>query len=160
MVLGALPYYVISDQWGSPAYTPEELLRRPVGVRWAADVVLARALSVKLGAAGPKPRSSAQPPPVSAIAGGRARQLGNCTTLRPAGSGLTADLVVPREGLWIGGLIAGDSLALHRFGPLPAYPLDVPPGGRAASLVIPTDAAPTPWRLRVAAGRPLTACSR
>ncbi|MGH2965920.1 MAG: hypothetical protein ACRDMH_11140 [Solirubrobacterales bacterium] len=160
MILGALPYYVISDRWGSPAYPPDELLRRPPAVRWAADAVLARALSLKLGAAGPKPKSDAQPPSVSAIAHGRATRDGNCTTLRPAGSQLTADLIVPSAGLWISGLGAGASPALHRFGPLAAYPLGSASAGRPASLVIPPDSAPVPWRLQVSARRPVTACSR
>lgn len=48
MLISAGPYYAISDLWGSPAYTPQELMQRPLPVRRAADLVLARALSVHL----------------------------------------------------------------------------------------------------------------
>jgi hypothetical protein len=160
MILGALAYYVISDRWGSPAYAPTELVGRPLGVRWAADVVLARALGLRLRAAGARPSTDARPPTVGAIVHGRATRKANCVTLRPVGFQLTADLIVPSAGLWIGDGSKSGSLYLRRFGPLPAYPLTWPSRGRAASLAIPPDSAQAPWQLQVSAREPLTACTR
>ena len=160
MILSALQYYAISSLWGSPAYTPEELMHRPPDVRRAADIVLARALEPRLHGAAGKPHIHARPPVVAAIPRGRATPRGNCIALRPAGSELKADLLVPEAGLWISRAGDATSLALHRFSPFAAYPLGWPLGSRAASLVITPDSAPTPWQLRVHARRPVTACAR
>lgn len=79
--------------------------------------------------------------------------------LRPTGSGLTADVAVPRTGLWIRSADATAKLAVHRFSPYPAYPLGQLSPKHGASLVIPADTSPTPWRLRVNASGRVTVCS-
>jgi hypothetical protein len=45
-----------------------------------------------------------------------------------------------------------------RFADLPALPLELPKGGRSASIAVPKDAAPLPWRLLVYSQRPVTLC--
>jgi hypothetical protein len=160
MILVAVQYYSITELWGSPAYTPEELMGRSPDVRRAADIVLARALGPRLRPAGGKPDADRRPPTVAAIDPGRATARDNCVALRPVGSRLRADVLLPRAGVWIRGAGGADSLALHRFGPLAAYPLAPISGGRAASLVIPPDSALAPWRLRVRAHGPLAVCTR
>jgi hypothetical protein len=159
MILGALSYIVISSLWGSPAYTPGELRHRPPNVRWAADVVLARALGVQLRRAGASPRAASPPPSTRAVVHGRVTARGNCVRLRPVGARLTADLALPRTGLWISDTAPGNSLSLHRFAPFPGYPLSPIPKGHAALLRIPPDSASMPWRLAVSARRPMRICT-
>jgi hypothetical protein len=159
LILEAGPYYVISALWGSPAYTPEELAERPPNVQSAADIVLARALGVRLRAAGAKPAVDAPPPRVAAISGGRAVPRRNCTVLRPTGAQVSADLLVPNGGLWIRNSGGRASLALRRFAPVASYPLGPLPAGRAQSLVIPGDDSTRPWTVNVRARGPVVACS-
>jgi hypothetical protein len=138
------PYLEVSDEFGSPAYTPAELARAPELGRRQADVVLAAALpiSVRIGT-GPPPqgtrRAGCRRVPVAA--GDRAE-----IPLRP---GLSAIEAGPRAG----------RLRLRRFA-VGEYPVGLGrlPAGSTALLRIPPDRAARPWRLRAAPLGGATVC--
>jgi hypothetical protein len=159
-VIDARTYYEIASAWGSPAYPVPELLSSPPAVQRAADIVLARAYTVRLASGGGAPSATGQAPQIADVQGGTQRTSGSCAVLRPTGAAVTGDVAVPPDGLLLrapAGL--PQSLVLHRFGPLPAYPLKWPSGQGMASLAIPRDLSSVPWRLRVAAEHPLAVCS-
>jgi hypothetical protein len=134
----AVYYFVIADEWGSPGYTPSELARRPAPVRDTADLVLGRALGLRLA---PAPAAAARGPGCSILSarGRRTVAVGDGgLVLRARGDGATAHL--------------------RRFGPDAAYPLGPLPKGDARSLAIPPDRASAPWRLVIGGPAPVLTC--
>lgn len=137
----AADYLQAVGEYGSPAYSPQELEQASEVGRSQADVVLAQALPISLAA------SPRQPP-----TGGGARR---CIELPGEGTvalrpGRTAIQVAPGQSA---------SLALRRFAQ-DGYPvgLGTVPGGSNSVLTIPPDTATRQWQLRVEASQRSRVC--
>jgi hypothetical protein len=128
-------YFAAIDEFGSPAYTLDELAASPEPARFAADKVLLNALRV---AVEPVPRGAVPAAGCVAVSAGS-----------PA-------VRVPVGGAY---LVAGDrpvtDLKMRRFSTGPGFPVDFQTGvapGSAVAIRIPVDAAPTPWKLKLEGG--------
>jgi hypothetical protein len=141
--ISAIPYLTAVDEYGSPAYTPEELLSAPEEGRRQADIVLAQALPIstatQLGALGPGDG-------------------GNCVAI-PAGAGSDLALGFGLTRIEVG---PGDEaqLALRRFSQeqFPVLTEGVE-GDSVTVLRIPRDGAPAiPWHLQVSAEQDARVC--
>lgn len=129
------PYLAAVERYGSPALDRAEVLADPAVAGRRVDAVLGGILDPQLEAA-------------SGIDSAR------CRLLRPGG----AQAAVGDGGVLLTATEAA-SLALRRFGDAPSVELGELPRSGSASLTIPTDEDPTPWRVGVIAGGPVRACS-
>jgi hypothetical protein len=132
------PYLEISDEFGSPAYTPAELAGAPEAGRRQADIVLAEALPVSVETAPGAARRQVFP-------------AGACVRV-PAGaaSGRAGLPLSPGEAVIEvppGGPVR---LRLRRFA-VGEYPVGLGPvpAGSATTLRIPRDRAERRWRLQI-----------
>lgn len=131
------------DEYGSPAYSPEELAAAPEAGRHQADIVLSQALGLST-----------------------VIQLGEYAGSAAAGCVVVAGGEGPSEVEVAGGstveLAPGPraELSLRRFA-VEEYPvaLDSPPGGSTTELRIPRDRAEQPWVLRVEAEQAARVCA-
>jgi hypothetical protein len=129
------PYLEVSDEFGSPAYTPSELARAPAAGRHQADVVLAAALPVSLRTLAGSSRPS--------LPHGACRRI-----LAAMGSGSGVALAPGTTSIRVGPDAA--RLRLRRFAS-DEYPVGLGrvAAGSTALLHIPGDGAGRPWRLRI-----------
>jgi hypothetical protein len=137
--LAAKTYLGGVANWGSIAATLAEVRRLPPVVRARADVVLARALGLRLVPAAPGlPR-------------------GRCEVVAGAEGGAPATVDLPRGGAILENAGPEPAVArLRRFGPSFAVEATIAPGGRSL-LRIPADRASEPWRASLGGG-PLRLC--
>jgi hypothetical protein len=135
-------YLEAVSEYGSPAYSPQELELAPEAGRAQADVALAKALPIALAV-------SHRLKTTAGAGAKRCTELpeGGTVTLRP---GLTTIRVAPGPSA---------SLALRRFAEN-GYPvrLGTVPGGSDNLLAIPPDGAKRPWRLQVQSSRRSRVC--
>jgi hypothetical protein len=139
------PYLDAVDEFGSPAYTPEELVSAPEEGRQRADLVLARIL------------------PISAVTRAGAYEAGpggeNCLAL-PAGDRSSATEVRLSPGLTRIELAPGRraEYSLRRFA-VDAYPVTGRMDGDSVTVLrIPRDQAAIPWRLHLEADQAARVC--
>lgn len=141
-VVVADKYLRAVDEWGSPAYTAEELAAAPAAGRRQADVVLSRALPIT----------------VTELPAGESAPGDECTAVA-AGSGLAELPLTPGEtGIEVApGPPA--TLGLRRFAD-GEYPVELEsvPGGSSTVIEIPRDTAPQPWYLQVEAAQDVRVC--
>jgi hypothetical protein len=139
-------YLTAVDEYGSPAYTPDELASAAEAGRQQADFVLASALPVTI-----ETRTGA---------GRGGARVDRCVAV-PGGTGAAAPPLRLRPGLTRIELAAGEpgAIRLRRFA-VGEYPLasEGVPGGSTTLLRIPRDGAARPWRLRVEAGQGARVC--
>jgi hypothetical protein len=137
----ASSYFTVLDRYGSAAYSLDELQRQPENVREAADRALADALELRLEAS-------------------RAGVRGGGCKLTSGDVAAAATLVdLPRRGAAL--RARGPSPAavtLGRFGDLPSVELGSLSPGQPATLRIPPDASPRPWRAAVAGASSVEVC--
>jgi hypothetical protein len=158
--ISAAGYFKIRDAYGSPAFSTSELLTEELEDRRVADIVLARALDLRLR---PAPSiitsSKATPPQVVATQAASSGAGPSCITLTPRDGPAASQMLLPRGGVAMstsGGEPVG--LALGRFDGS-AYPLQPLQPRGAGLLVIPPGTDPTPWRLFIApTEQAVTAC--
>ena len=130
--ISAGPYLSAVDAFGSPADTPEEILRRPEDVRQAADVVLAHAERLALlPARGARCQSAA----------GAELPLGPGTLTAATGPGPAADL------------------QLRRFASRSRLVRFKVEGGTTVRLRVPRDRSTIPWRARLVGGQRARLCA-
>lgn len=138
-------YLTAVDEYGSPAYTPDELASASEAARYQADVVLAHALPVT---------TEIQP----GVALGADDS--ECSSI-PAGAGLSTAPLPLRPGMTrIAFAVGGPgTIRLRRFA-TGKYPLVTEGiGGESTVLLfIPRDNVVRPWRLQVEAAQPVTIC--
>ncbi|MGN6816936.1 MAG: hypothetical protein ACTHK3_12775 [Solirubrobacterales bacterium] len=136
-------YLEAVDEYGSPAYSPEELAAAPAYARKQADIILGQAL----------PLSTNTQAGVYAAGGGQE----NCVTIETGqpgevklGPGATRIEVAPGPDA---------ALSLRRFAE-GEYPIATAgaPGESTTTLKIPHDAAPQPWYLHVEATQLVRIC--
>jgi hypothetical protein len=138
-------YLAAADEYGSPAYTPQELLAAPEPARKQADIILSQALPLstvtRLGAYSPG-------------AGGA-----GCVDVAPNGSGPGEVRLAP--GLNRIELAPGPhaDFTLRRFA-AGEYPVSTEgaDGDSVTLLRVPRDASKRPWFLHVAASQPARVC--
>ena len=138
-VVSAAPaYFLITDEFGSPASTRAQLERSASPFRERADLVLASAIPVELEPAG---RAPAQ------------REPGSCLKLDPSGA-------VPPGRYWVeGGRGTPPNLRLGRLAEEPTYPIEWPSRGRNASLLLPrAELGEVPWKLLAYPGGKTAVC--
>lgn len=136
-------YLEATDEYGSPAYTEEELIAAPLLGRRHADIVLSRALPLF-------EETFAGAPPASAGPRCDAKRVVSPKSGIPLSPGANRIELDP-------GPPAG--LRLRRFAtgefPVPAREL---PGGSTMVLRVPADTSPQPWYLQVTAQQPFAVC--
>ena len=158
-LLTAHEYAQIKAAYGTPAFTPAELHTIPLADRGVADIVLARALGLKLHPATSfQPSPQAQRPRVLVTDAKHHDKGRSCVVLSPAHTPVPSQVAMPPGGAAIAtGGRAPVSLALGRFSP--GYPYPLQPLRRAGLLYIPPDSDSTPWRLLIRpTQQPVTVC--
>ena len=158
----ASEYFRIKRDFGSPAYSPEEVAERPPPAQRLADVVLAGALPLRFGPASPRPPSTTRPGPrVDRVFEGVERKRGSCVQVSPPGSprlGAAGNIALPPGGAWLGGSRSeATALSVSRFFDFPAVALSTPHS--AGKLEIPKDRFALAWKLWVNTPRPLDVCA-
>lgn len=135
------PYLEAEEEFGSPAYTPQELAEAPEPGRRQADVVISQALPLRtsISAGGERPGQNC------ALGGGPGGP--EDTTLEP---GVTKILAEPGPAVTI-------SLARFARGEYPVQTAGAP-GDSTTLLTIPRDRSTVPWRLHVEAQQPVYVC--
>ena len=151
------PYLEAVEDLGSPADTPNEVLRRPEPVRQAADFVLVKAL--RIGPYRARPPTADSAPQVIA-AEGAIERTGPCVLFRPSGAPSSvelradADLVVSNEGP-LGAeyrlRVFADGYPATASGQLEPQSTQTIPLGRGEL--------PRPWWLRVTTHGPVELCT-
>jgi hypothetical protein len=150
--LSAGQYFDVKNAYGSPAFPPAELASKPVTVRNVSDIVLARALDVKLepiGTLGFSSRASA--PSVIASSAKVRNQPAGCIRIVAGDKAASTQLRLPPAGVTLSAAGSRDpvNLALGRFSPNYSYPTRPLLPDETAALAIPGDFSPVPWRLLV-----------
>jgi hypothetical protein len=183
--IDAAKYFDTTKDFGSPADSPTEIMRRPEDARENADSVLSAALRIGVQSA-PRPTAPGPIPRTPALFGGPAHIRAGCLRLDPETPRTSVELRLPAAGVWLrpeeG---ANTEVRLRRFGA--AYPVgDEPPAkdlfggfvisvwGRdfirptvlrppdetGSSLIIPADKAPNiPWYAQITADRSTEVCA-
>jgi hypothetical protein len=173
--IDARKYFETTKDFGSPADSPAEILRRPEDARQNADSVLASALRIGLAPA-PRPEEPAPIPQVAARASATAPTRDGCLIFNPETPRSSVEVRLAGGGIWIHPEQGANAeVRLRRFGA--GYPAaDEPPGkalfaghvitswGRdfirplvlrppaetGSSIAIPLDGAPSiPWYAQV-----------
>jgi hypothetical protein len=161
MFFTAAAYFDATDDFGSPAYSPEQLIGTGEQAREAADQELYRALAINAEpAASPKvDRGGPRPSLVSASAG-RARPAGSCLALIPELGRIGSFQVELPPGGFSYRIAAADEarVKLARFGD--AFSISLPVTRGSAEVAIPTDAGRVPWRAEVLTGARTAICPR
>ena len=159
MLFPAWAYFRASDEFGSPAFSLDQLAGAGGQAREAADQELVRALGISAEPT-PSPALDRFAPPLELLgaSGGRAIPLRACLGLIPApGSSGSFQLAVPRGGFsYRTAPDAQVEVSLGRFGDAAATALPVTSG--SAEVAIPADASSTPWRVELRTGTRTLAC--
>jgi len=151
--LDAGSYLAAADEFGSPAYTPPELLAASEPARAAADKVFAAALELELEGRRGGARTGTS----------SARSEEGCIELQPlAGSGAAEPTTLELRRAEVRIIAASDrgaSLRLRRYAS-EAYPVELGElePGESASLAIPSDLSDEPWELELEALRGAELC--
>lgn len=130
VVLDARSYFKSSERYGSPAWSPSQLLEQPEQARVNADAILLEALPLTLTPAPSAPALACRPVPES---GGGGLETGPGELWLRGGAGAPAELQISRF-----------AQAFRPFG-------TVAPG-TTSRLSIPSDRASQPWRLKITGG--------
>ncbi|HXR31197.1 MAG TPA: hypothetical protein VN752_08660 [Solirubrobacterales bacterium] len=159
MLFPAWAYFQASDDFGSPAFSIEQLETTGPQAREAADQELVRALALSpRPAAGPAIGRSGSPLELLTVSGGHARPVGACLALVPA-PGTTGSLQfeLPPGGFsYRAAAGAPVEVTLGRFADVPAA--ELPAIAAPAEVAIPRDASPVPWRAELQAEAKTLAC--
>lgn len=134
-------YLEAEREYGSPAYTPAELLAAPAAGRRQADIVLSQALPLS----------------TETYVGAKPRPEGSCTTASGAGApGVRLSPGVVRIEVAPG---PHASFSLRRF-TATGYPVPTEgaPGGSTTLITIPRDTSARPWYLQVDADQAVRVC--
>ena len=133
-------YLSAADEFGSPAYSEEELAEAPEGARAGADKVLAAALPIRLK-------------PLPSIPARR------CRTVGPAGGGAFVLRLLPGGATLQAARGVHADLRLRRFASA-SFPVHVATLRGASRLDIPTDRSRRPWDLQVRTNGKVTMCGQ
>jgi hypothetical protein len=179
----AARYFDTIEQFGSPADSPAELMRRPEDARQNADSVLSAALRIGFVRAGRPTEPGDLPQTTSPV--GTARTSDGCLRFAPEAPRGSVEIRLPRTGIWLRSAAGANAeVRFRRFGA--GYPFGDEPPGKAlfapyvsppsrdfigvpllripdttgSSVVIPIDRAPNiPWYANITADRPVEICT-
>jgi hypothetical protein len=135
-------YFAVVDRYGSPAYSLSELGRQAEGVRQDADRILASALDLQLEAS-PSGRPAEGCRELRGTAGGEAIGF----EFPPGGASLRVRAAAPTP------------VTMGRFAESPSVQLGSLSPFETATLAIPPDSAPNPWRASVGGARSVRVCA-
>jgi hypothetical protein len=180
----AASYFATTKDFGSPADSPAEIMRRPEDARQNADSVLFAALRIGMVPA-ERPAEPGTPPEITAPAGSTARPRGGCLRLGGRTPRSSVEIRLPAPGIWLRSEVSANAeVRFRRFGA--TYPVgDQPPGqglfaayvippervflgvpllripdAEGQSIVVPRDRAPdTPWYAQITTDQPVVVCS-
>ncbi len=161
MFFTASAYFDAVDDFGSPAFSIDELLSSAEQAREAADQELVRALDLTVMPGGPSPVSrGGTPPELLGASNGDGVTRGGCIGLVPdQGHAASFRLEIPVGGLaYRTAADAKVELKLSRFGE--AFSTALPPIMGSGEVAIPIDAAPVPWRAELRTTTKILACRR
>jgi hypothetical protein len=134
-------YLEVVDEYGSPAFTLEQLSGAGEGARQHADLTLARALDLRLR---PAPGDTA---------------FTDCRRTRSQAGDGPVELELPPGGGTLTALGAAYArVEVGRFGTAPSVPIGRLADGRPTVLRVPEDSSPTPWRASVSGARSVEVC--
>jgi hypothetical protein len=137
----AATYFGVVDRYGSPAPSLSELERQGEDVRQGADRILASALGLRLEASSSRPD-------------------GGCRRLRAEQPGAPVGFELPRGGASLRVRAAGPAaVSLGRFATLESVEAGELSPGERATLRIPSDSSPRPWRASVAGASSVEVCA-
>ena len=165
--LGNVPaggFFRIFDRWGSPAFTPAEIPEQSPDVRRAADIVMARAMGLRLEPTAGGASSGARPAPQPILPKGSwSAATPGCVKLSSASGTGNGMVALATQGATVH---AGDGGAvtvnLGRFGDGTPVRLGTVPAGTSAEVRIPPDFAteksPIKWRVGVADAAGASVC--
>jgi hypothetical protein len=156
-------YFAAADDWGTPAYSPSELASAAENARLNADGELVRIHQIGLRAS-PSRSTLGTPPEVTAVFSGQVSEQGQCVAFRPAGvrAQRTApglEVTIPRTGIAVRPDGGTATVGVRRFAVGFSEPLrDTIAHSEWATLQIPADRAPQPWRARITAQERVIVC--
>jgi hypothetical protein len=137
----AATYFAAIDRYGSPAPSLSELERQDEDVRQGADRILANALGLHLQASSSRPD-------------------GGCRRLRAEQPGAPLGFELPRGGASLRVRAAGPAaVSLGRFATLPSVEAGELSPGERATLRVPSDSSPKPWRAAVVGASSVEVCA-
>ncbi len=148
MLFPAWAYFEAERDFGSPAFSLEQLLSTGGQAREAADQELVRALGISAEPiANPEVDRGGSPPRSLTASDGRTRTVGSCLALTPnPGRTASFQLELPRGGFsYRTAPTTKVDLKLARFADQPVTELQPVTG--SAIVAIPPDAAHVPWRV-------------
>jgi hypothetical protein len=158
--LRADAYLAAVADWGSPADSVDEVLRRPEPARQGADAVSVAVLRPRVAPAA-RAADPAPAPAAESTESGTATLRGGCRAFTP-NPGAEGALVValPATGLTIAAATAPVGVRLRRFadGYRGEPDVNVPPG-EPVTLTIDRDRSDRPWHVRLSASAPFRVCS-
>ncbi len=158
MLFPASAYFEAAADFGSPAYSLDQLAAAGEQAREAADQELVRALAISSQRLVGPLRRSGEAPQLLAASAGSATPVGACLALRPAaGQAASFQLELPPGGFaYRAPSDAELELALARFATAFSTTLPLPAGPGVVR--IPGDASPVPWRAELRTDSRTIAC--
>ena len=156
-------YLEVSDAYGSPAYSPEELATAPEYARLAADRALGAALRLtftpgdEMPAGDEMPFVAGQAP--QPVAPTTARTDGACVRVEPS-EGAPAVLDLAPGGAEFETFGAGETTVSARRFATASFPITAGTmsGPDTATLTIPTDRSERPWQIGLVGSQPVRVC--
>jgi hypothetical protein len=158
MFFPAWAYFDAASDFGSPAFSVEELRASGEQAREAADQELVRALELTTEPGTVRARLNGEGPEPLNASDGRFQRRGACLVLLPdrGRSGAFRIQVPPGGFAFRTGPTTDVELKLARFGD--AYVTELPATIGSATVAIPTDASAVPWRAELRSGERVFAC--
>jgi hypothetical protein len=153
----ALHYLPAVDDYGSPAYSPEELRDAPEEARRVADKTVGAALRMTFTAGTGMPAADGEAPEV--VSGETLSAQGACVAVRPpAGGPAVLSLAPGGAGFETKGAGSTD-VQLRRFA-TESFPINggTMTGDDTATLAIPLDRASEPWEVELGGTRTVRVC--
>jgi hypothetical protein len=151
-------YFSAEDEFGTPAYSDEELLQASGPARYAADKVLFSALRAGVESVPASSLPGGEAPPASVEAGVATVPEDACVAV--PGGPETPLLRLPAGGATVAaGSQPVEDIKLERFSD--EFPIDLQRGvesGAATAISIPADRSPVPWRMHVQTPATATVC--
>jgi hypothetical protein len=161
MFFTASAYFDAAADFGSPAFSTDELLSSAEQAREAADQELVRALDLAVMPSSPSPvPRGGTPPKLLGASNGDGVALGGCIGLVPdRGHAASFRLEVPTGGFEYRTAPGNEvELKLSRFGE--AFSTALPPIMGSGEVAIPSDASSVPWRAELQTTTKTLVCGR
>ncbi len=158
MLFSAAAYFDAAADFGSPAYSLDQLLATGEQAKEAADQELVRALDLKAEPPSTRLRATGPPPQVVAASNGRSTYVGGCAILIPLpGQAASFQLELPPGGFSYA-THPGAELEVHLARFASAFSTAVPIPFARGEIAIPPDTGEAPWRAEIQTDGRALAC--